>query len=153
MSIKHILLLIGFLITGATSAQQPISMIWMEGVWKIETGRGQIVETWKILNDSTLTGESRFVTTSGESMLQERLELSRRNGVWAYTSTVEGQNNNQPVSFKVIFARGTEFISENPAHDFPQRISYRRVEDRIFASIEGRKNDNYNKQNFDFKKD
>jgi hypothetical protein len=128
-------------------------MNWLEGTWKIETVKGQIVETWKILNDSTLVGESRFVKTTGESVLQETLEMARGNEEWTYISSVQGQNNNKPVAFKVIFARGTEFISENPDHDFPQRIAYRRVEDRIFASIEGRKNGVYNKQSFDYKKE
>jgi hypothetical protein len=44
-----------------------------------------------------------------------------------------------------------EFICENPSHDFPQRIAYRRIENDLFASIEGRKNNKYSKQNYDFK--
>jgi len=153
MKINLTLALFAFLILGRTSAQQPSSMNWLEGTWTIETGRGEIVETWKVVNDSTLTGEGKFVNPAGESRIQETLELTRRDGVWSYISTVQGQNNNAPVAFRVIFARDTEFISENPAHDFPQRIAYRRVEDRIFASIEGRKNGTYNKQNFDYKKE
>ncbi len=144
------LVLIFTLFVGKTAAQQ--SLAWLEGAWTIETGRGQIVETWKIQNDSTLVGDSKFVKPNGEAAVQETLEMTKRNGEWVYISTVQGQNNNQPVSFKVFFARGSEFIAENTDHDFPQRIAYRRVGDRIFASIEGRKNGGYNKQNFDFVK-
>jgi hypothetical protein len=54
------------------------------------------------------------------------------------------------VKFKVIFLKATEFICENPAHDFPQRIAYRRIKQQLFASTEGKKNGRYNKQNFDF---
>lgn len=153
MNLKLTLALLTFLTAFTVSAQRPVSMNWLEGTWKIQTGQGHIVETWKVLNDSTLSGESRFVKSSGESMLQESLQFSLRNGEWTYTSTVQGQNNNQPVAFKVVFARGTEFISENPTHDFPQRIAYRRIENRLFASIEGRKNGKFGKQNFDFLRD
>jgi hypothetical protein len=131
-------------------AQKTVSMQWLAGAWKIDTGRGLIIEKWRVINDSTLLGKSMFVKSQGDSVLQESMELSSRKGQWTFTSTVQGQNNNQPVSFKVIFARGTEFISENPEHDFPQRIAYRRVRNNVFASIEGRKNGKFNKQNFDF---
>lgn len=141
-----------FLIASSFGAhsQKAVSMSWLSGIWKIDTGRGFIVEKWKMLNDSTLNGRSLFVRSQGDSVLQESMELSLRKGQWTFTSTVQGQNNNQPVSFKVIFARGTEFISENPEHDFPQRIAYRRVKNNLFASIEGRKNGKFGKQNFDF---
>jgi hypothetical protein len=134
----------------AAYSQKAVSMAWLSGTWKIDTGRGIIVEKWKAMNDSTLYGKSLFVKSQGDSVLQESMELSLRKGQWTFTSTVQGQNNNQPVSFKVIFARGTEFISENPEHDFPQRIAYRRVKNNLFASIEGRKNGKFGKQNFDF---
>lgn len=130
--------------------QNTNGFIWMTGKWKIETGRGTIVEMWKLTNDSTLNGRSLFVKTQGDSTLQESMELSLRRGQWTFTSTVQGQNNNQPVSFKVIFARATEFISENPEHDFPQRIAYRRIKNNLFASIEGSRNGKYSKINFDF---
>jgi hypothetical protein len=149
MKISNIILLICFVSTSSI-AQNKLSMTWLAGTWKIDTGRGFIVEKWKSVNDSTLTGRSFFVKAQGDSVLQESLELSLRKGQWTFTSTVQGQNNNQPVSFRVIFARGTEFISENPEHDFPQRIAYRRVKNNLFASIEGRKNGKFGKQNFDF---
>jgi hypothetical protein len=135
---------------GLAYSQQPISMRWLTGIWKIDTGRGYIVEQWKVINDSTLQGRSLFVKAQGDSVLQESIALTLRKGQWTFTPTVQGQNNNQPVSFKVIFARDTEFIAENPEHDFPQRIAYRRVKNNLFASIEGRKNGKFNKQNFDF---
>lgn len=131
-------------------SQQLNSMNWLSGNWKIDTGRGTIIENWKVLDDSTLYGKSLLVKSQGDSVLQESMELQLRKGQWTFTSTVQGQNNNHPVSFKVIYAKGTEFISENPEHDFPQRIAYRRVKNNLFASIEGRKNGKFGKQNFDF---
>lgn len=147
---KIIFSLIIVLSTLKVFGQKNSSMDWVAGTWKINTGRGSVVEKWKTVNDSTLIGKSMFVKAAGDSILQETLELARRKGQWTYTSTVQGQNNNQPVPFKVIFIKGTEFISENPTHDFPQRIAYRRIKNSLFASIEGKKNGKFDKQNFDF---
>jgi Domain of unknown function (DUF6265) len=132
------------------SAQKSEQMKWMVGSWKINAGSGSIVEQWHITNDSTLSGKSSFVKNATDTIPQETIELAFRNGDWYYIPTVKNQNNNQPVSFKVILLKGSEFISENPAHDFPQRISYRRIKNQLFASIEGKRNGKYGKQNFDF---
>ena len=123
---------------------------WVVGTWKINTGNGTVCETWELSDDSTLRGKSFFINQNKDTIPQETLQIAFRNGDWYYISTVVGQNNNQPVSFKIIFQRGTEFISENPAHDFPKRIAYRRIKQQLFASIEGKNKGRYNKQNFDF---
>lgn len=131
-------------------SQKADALKWLPGTWKIVSAKGTVIETWKQVNDSTLTGKSVFVKAAHDTTLQETLELSFRKGQWSYISTVQGQNNNQPVAFTVIFLKGTEFIAENPAHDFPQRIAYRRIKDQLFASIEGKLNEKFSKRNFDF---
>jgi hypothetical protein len=131
-------------------AQKTEQMKWMTGTWKINTGNGIMVEQWHISDDSTLKGRSIFFKNSSDSIPQETIELAFRNGEWYYISTVKSQNSARPVSFKVILLKGTEFISENPQHDFPQRITYRRIKNQLYASIEGRKNGRYGKQNFDY---
>jgi Domain of unknown function (DUF6265) len=131
-------------------SQKADAFKWIIGNWKINAGSGTIVEQWQIINDSTFAGKSYFVKNGTDTIPQETIELSFRNGDWHYIPTVKNQNNNQPVAFKIIFLRGTEFISENPVHDFPQRIAYRRIKNQLFASIEGKRNGKYGKQNFDF---
>ena len=140
------------LIFNATFGQSADALKWITGTWKVNTGNGFIVEQWKQLNDSTFAGKSHLVKAIRDSVLQEMLVLELKKGEWYYTSTVVGQNNNRAVSFKVIFIGQQEFISINPSHDFPQRIAYRRIEDKLFASIEGIRRGKHNKQNFDFTK-
>jgi hypothetical protein len=132
------------------NAQKSEQLKWMIGSWKINTGNGIILEEWKIKDDSTFIGTSVFIKKGVDTIPQESIELSFRNGDWFYTPTVASQNNAQAIPFRVIFIKGTEFISENPEHDFPQRISYRRINTQLFASIEGRKNAKFAKMNFDF---
>jgi hypothetical protein len=138
------------LVSIKVASQQNVQMQWIAGTWKIKGGSGTIVEQWLIENDSTLKGKSYFIKNDTDTIPQETIELAFRNGDWYYIPIVKNQNNNQPVAFKIIFLRGTEFISENPTHDFPQRIAYRRIKNQLFASIEGKKNGKYGKQNFDF---
>lgn len=135
----------------ALFSQKADAFKWLVGNWKINTSNGQIVESWTILNDSTLLGRSVFVKNPQDSVIQETLELSFRKGAWSYSSTVQGQNNNQAVAFKMIYQRGTEFICVNPEHDFPQRIAYLRLSaSQMLASIEGTRKGRFSKQNFNF---
>ncbi len=123
---------------------------WIVGTWKINNSSTQIIEQWLQSNDSTFSGKSYLIKNNNDTIPQETIELAYRNGNWYYIPTVNNQNNGQPVFFKVIFVKGKEFICENPKHDFPQRIAYRRINNQLFASIEGKRNEKYSKQNFDF---
>jgi hypothetical protein len=149
-NIVYCLLVMLLLFGNKAYTQQSETFKWLTGTWKISAGAGTIVEQWHIVNDSTLAGKSIYVKNGKDTIPQETVELVYRNGDWYYISTVPSQNNHQPVKFKVIYVKGAEFISENPAHDFPQRIAYRRIKHQLFASIEGKKNGRYGKQNFDF---
>ncbi len=138
------------LISALANAQKATQFSWLVGTWKMNAGSGHVIEQWKQLNDSTFGGKSLFVKASGDSMLQETIELSFRKGEWSYNPTVVDQNDRLPVKFRIIFIGKGEFICENLAHDFPQRIAYRRIKNSLFASIEGAKNGKYSKVNFDF---
>ncbi len=132
-----------------TTIQQK-QLTWLAGSWVIETPRGKLIESWQVESDSLLTGKSEFLRPDSDAKLQETLRLERRNHDWYYVSKVEGQNEDRPITFRVTFIGSDEFICENPEHDFPQRIAYRRIENRLFASIEGLENGKLRKRNFDF---
>lgn len=155
-------LLLCVIFSTLTSAHRPNGkvqdMAWLVGRWTMDKGQSQLLEEWTIENDSTLAGKSLFIKNRTDTSLQETVQLAFRKNKWYYTPTVQGQNNNQPVQFVVIYQKGTEFIAENPSHDFPKRISYRRLNDQLFASIEGYlfisidgiREKGYRKANFDF---
>ena len=151
---NRISLLLGLLfvlLCSSVFGQKSDAFKWVLGTWKMNTGNGLVVESWKTVNDSTLHGKSVLVRNGIDTMPQESLELTYRKGTWSYISTVQGQNNKQPVAFKVVFQRGPEFICENPAHDFPQRIAYQRISaTQMLASIEGQRNGRFSKQNFNY---
>ena len=147
---KKLFVAVILLAAGKYANAQADALKWIVGSWKINNGATQVVEEWQQSNDSTFTGKSYFVKNNRDTIPQETIELAYRNGSWSYIPTVNNQNNGQPVLFKLIFLKGTEFICENPKHDFPQRIAYRRIGNQLFASIEGKRNGKHSKQNFDF---
>lgn len=53
-------------------------------------------------------------------------------GCW---ESVVGQS---AASFPLVRLSGQEAVFENPQHDFPQRVIYRRDGDRLTGRIEGR---------------
>jgi hypothetical protein len=138
------------MVSSNTRAQKTEHLNWMLGTWKISSQQNTIVEEWRMADDSTLIGKTYMIQHGTDTLPQETIELAYRLGYWYYIPTVSNQNNSLPVAFKIIYLNKSEFISENPAHDFPQRISYRRINRQLLASIEGKKNGRYSKMNFDY---
>jgi hypothetical protein len=144
------IVLIGLCFIASNAFAQKDALKWISGTWVLKTNRGDMVEKWVAVNDSTFRGKSMMVKAPGDSVVQETIELQWRNKAWAYVPTVQGQNNNKPVAFPIIFLGREEFIAYNANHDFPQRIAYRKLKNQLFASIEGSRNGKHGKINFDF---
>ncbi len=140
-----------FMVSMAIQAQSKKSPDWLVGEWKLTLKNNKtLMESWAKASDSLFVGESKMVAPDGSITPQETIRLQLKADGWHYQPTALGQNENQEVDFKVIFISGTEFIAENPAHDFPQRIQYRRIGDNLYASIEGKNGNEYGKINFDY---
>ena len=78
-----------------------------------------------------------FMMRGVDSMVNERIVLKKEGDSVMYIPTVAGQNNALPVPFKLKSSNDSVFIFENPAHDFPQRIIYRFVNnDSLVARLE-----------------
>ncbi len=113
------------------------SFKWMVGSWSMKTSRGEIMETWISLNDSTLSGES-FMIRNDEKKQLEDVRLVYRNKEYFYCPIAHGQNNEQEVKFKITSFSESSFVAENPEHDFPKRITYRLIhKDSVHAFIDG----------------
>ena len=114
------------------------SFKWMIGSWTMKAKSGTITETWVSVNDSTLGGESIMVKNSGGIVQLENTRLVYRNHEYFYCSVAHGQNNEEETKFKITSFSENGFISENPAHDFPKRITYRLInKDSLHAFIDG----------------
>lgn len=112
---------------------------WLEGRWEHNTKEGNMSEIWTKANDSVYHGAAYFVIGK-DTVFHESVELTQKSdGELYYIVTVPGQNGDKPVEFKRTSGTETEMAFENPQHDFPSRIEYRRVaEDSLVATISGK---------------
>lgn len=113
---------------------------WLQGRWESATPEGTIFEEWTTAGTNELAGIGGFVK-GADTMISETIALKMQDTNLVYIPTVKGQNNDQPITFTLSEAAGDSFVFENPAHDFPQVICYKRMGDTAMeARISGRVN-------------
>lgn len=109
-------------------------MQWLTGCWERAGSAGRTVEVWSSPADGALLGGSYFVTDSTIREL-EQLRLWYSGDTLVYEAHPSSQSRTE---FKAGSPGRDEMVFENPAHDFPQRITYRRAgADSLIARIEG----------------
>ena len=123
----------------------------LEGTWKMNTKRGAICEEWKKMDENYLQNRG-YMIRGNDTIISERVTLTNTQDGVFYTSTVEDQNNKQPIAFKMTGSENNSFVFENPAHDFPKRIVYRLITaDSLHAFIDDG-TETGKRQNFYFKR-
>jgi hypothetical protein len=129
--------LVGALAAGLASAQAPASIDrlgWLAGCWAGERGERRFEEHWMAPRGGAMLGMGR--TVRGEALAEyEHLLIREEAGVLVFTAKPSRQPQ---ASFPAVSGGEGEIAFENPAHDFPQRVSYRRQADGgLLARIEG----------------
>ena len=106
---------------------------WLAGHWCGGSGGERIEESWLAPRGGLLLGLSR--TVQGERLAGfEFLRIQAVDGVPNYLAQPGGR---APTAF-ARSAGGEHWVRfENPAHDFPRRIEYRRNGDTLRAEIAG----------------
>lgn len=126
---------------------------WMLGEWVKEMPNGVFVEKWQKETDTSYIGEGVFTGNGGDTLFSEKLRLEQRGDELWYIPTVANQNKGEAVLFKETKIVDNEAVFENPGHDFPQRIIYKRTSDStLYARVEGMQGGNEVKEEFNFKK-
>lgn len=109
----------------------------LAGSWEGIQGAGVYHEEWQVSGDGSLSGRA-YLIAKGEIRNEELLTLKEEPDGIYYTAKVS--HNEAPVRFRLTSAEGMVFVFENPAHDFPQKITYdMSVKDRLLAVIEAQK--------------
>ena len=107
---------------------------WLAGCWELRSGTRLVEEQWMAPRAGIMLGMSR--TTRNDSLVefeQVRIE-SRPTGVF-YVASPSRQATTE---FKATSIAESGIVFENPEHDFPKKITYRRQgADSLVASIEG----------------
>lgn len=96
---------------------------WLAGPWVTVRGTRTIEELWNEPRGGMMQAIGR--TTQGERLVEfEFLRIVRRNGSLVFIA----QPNGAPPTEFALTAHGPDSVQfENPAHDFPTMVRYRRT--------------------------
>ena len=116
---------------GSMRAQPPA---WLAGCWERRSANRVVEEQWLAPRGGMMLGMGR--TTRGDSVVEfEHTRIYARGDTLIFAATPSGQ---APAEFRTHGPTGDEVRFENPTHDFPQRVIYRRGRgDSLFARVEG----------------
>lgn len=135
------ILSIGVLYVAGISAfgQQPgkvDDLGWIAGCWEInDTAKNRVVsEQWMKPAGGVMLGMARTVR-NGKLVNWEFTRLIEKDGAVFYVA--KPSQNAEETFFKLVRSSANEAAFEDPNHDFPQRIIYRRSGDKLTARIEG----------------
>jgi hypothetical protein len=121
---------------------------WLLGEWDNRSAEGSIVETWEKFSDSVYIGKSYFIK-KGDTVSSESIRLVQQANELKYIPTVKNQNDGEAVAFKLTSSASHKLIFENPAHDFPQTITYHQLSsDSLVAKISGKIKGEYHEEKF-----
>ena len=109
-------------------------LAWLSGCWSMTRPDGVTEEQWMKPSGGTMIGMGRTVR-GGKTTEYEFLQIREAGGKLAYVAKPSGQAE---ATFPIASMSADAVTFENPAHDFPQRIIYKRLsETSVTARIEG----------------
>ena len=109
---------------------------WLLGDWRRSNekpGR-QTYESWSRQNPS-LYVSSGYTLVEADTVWQEAIHLIRSGQQWRFEVTGKGES--EPTVFTLSEINENSFTCENKQHDFPQKIQYTKIGDKIIAVISG----------------
>lgn len=129
---KAILVMAAAVLLAASPAAKVDDLAWLAGQWSREADGRWAEESWTAPRGGVMLGHSR--SGRGDDLREfEFLRIAAgADGVPAYIAQPGG---GAPVAFRLVQRDGTSATFENPAHDYPQRITYARDGDAMTATI------------------
>jgi len=110
---------------------------WLIGTWENITEKGSSYETWKMENEDELSAVS-YALQGQDTLVFEAIKLVSEEDTVFYVPTISDQNEGLPVRFTLKKMGDSEILFENPDHDFPNQISYKKTgKDSLVATISG----------------
>jgi len=131
------LLLVLALTVPATAADPPVaqltSLAWLTGSWVGTSDGTSMEEHWSRADGGVMTGMHRDVR-DGKVRLFEFLRIQQKGTSLVYLAQPFGRPE---TAFPLVSLGVNEVTFANAAHDYPQRITYKREGDTLKARVEG----------------
>lgn len=132
-----VLITLSFSTPTTNARQNDISQLgWLSGDWQTAPGgRAQIEEHWTQPGGGSMLGMSRTVAGNRTAEF-EFLRIEQRDDGIYYVAQPKGRC--PATDFKLTRVGSQEAVFENPQHDFPKRLIYRKMaDDSLTATIDG----------------
>ncbi len=126
------------------------ALAWLTGEWSFARNGRVVTERWTAPTGGMMIGTSQ--TVAGERTVQYEFVVIRADaaGDLLYIAKPSGQPE---ASFKLVRHSAREVVFENPAHDYPQQISYVLKDDgSLLAAIDGTKNGQSRRVEFPYRR-
>ena len=118
----------------APAKQSIAGLEWMSGDWQTTRDRAQIEEHWTKPAAGTMLGMGRTIVGDRTAEF-EYLRIEQRGDEIYYVANPGARCPG--ADFKLTRLSGKEAMFENPQHDFPKRIIYRKNVDGLVATVDG----------------
>lgn len=143
-------LILFWLVTSSVQASVPSikEVAWIAGCWELDRNGRHVVESWLPPEGGTMMGVSRTVSGNRTTEWEFLIIREGRAGL-EYVAKPSGQVE---ATFTAARASANEVVFENPAHDFPKKIHYKRDGDTLLAAIEGPMNGQSRRIEFPYQK-
>lgn len=116
----------------SVSAETIDSLAWMSGHWQSQSNGIVAEEIWTSPAGAMLIGMHRDV--KGDRASFEFMRINVTSDGIVYFAQPSGR---AAVQFRLVESVTNRAVFANPAHDFPQRITYWREGDQLCAKVEG----------------
>jgi len=114
-----------------------------------DSGRTVFHEHWTKADDGSMTGLG-FVMSGSDTVFIEHLAILRGDTGLRYSATIQSQNEGQAVLFDLA-NRKDSLVFINPAHDFPERITYVPEQDgTMHVAVSGKEAGTYKSKHYHF---
>lgn len=127
----------------STESAQPANsevdqLEWLQGSWSMESGGRRIEEHWIAPRGGTMFGVNRTIS-KGRTVAFEYMRIQQQEDKVVFFASPGGRC--PATRFTMVSASANSVTFENPDHDFPQRVIYRRTTDgHLQGRIEGKVN-------------
>lgn len=117
----------------AAPADDVAKLAWMAGSWTVEKDGVVTRETWLPPLGGAMAGAGQ-TNAPGKRPFVSHYKITAEPAGATFTAFIPGQ---PPTPFVLLAGQDGEAVFENKAHDFPQRVIFRRCDGTLCARIEG----------------
>jgi hypothetical protein len=132
----------------AGDAARVEQVAWLRGCWQLSANGRVVEEQWMAPGGGVMLGMGR-TARDGKLVEYESVVLREEGGKLAYEAHPSGQPS---AVFLVKTLDESGVVFENPTHDYPQRVGYKREGDALLAWIEGTANGKARRVDFPYRR-